>query len=80
MPEVAYKSFRELQSYLCSEPVIAYPRDNRPYALITDAATGDAEHPGRLGAILNQVTPQGEHQVIAFAIRKLQKHQKNYTP
>jgi hypothetical protein len=80
MPEAAQKSFRELQSYLCSELVVAYPRENRPYALIKDAATGDAENPGGLGAILTQVMLQGEHQVIAYASRKLQKHEKNYTP
>jgi hypothetical protein len=80
LPPEALKAFRELQSYLCSEPVVAYPRRDRPYALITDAALGDDQHPGGLGAILTQMTPDGEHHVIAYASRKLQKHEKNYTP
>ena len=80
LPDDAFKAFRELQSCLVSEPVVAYPRRNRPYALITDASLGDDIKPGGLGAILTQVDANGEHQVIAYASRKLQKHEGNYTP
>jgi len=80
LPDNALKAFLELQSYLCSEPVVDYPRNDRPYALITDASLGDGKKPGGLGAILAQVNPQGEHCVIAYASRKLQKHEANYTP
>jgi len=80
LPPEALKSFRELQSILCSEPVIDYPRRNRPYVLITDASFGDDKIPGGLGAILTQVDKGNEHKVIAYASRKLVKHEKNYTP
>ena len=80
MPPESLKAFRELQTCLCSEPVVDYPRRDRPYALITDAALGDEKHPGGLGAILTQIKPNGEHCVIAYASRKLQKHERNYTP
>jgi hypothetical protein len=80
LPEDALKAFRELQSILCSEPVVDYPRKDRPYALITDAALGDDKKEGGLGAILTQVNEKGEFCVIAYASRKLQKHEKNYTP
>ena len=30
LPAEALKAFRELQSYLCSEPIVAYPRRDRP--------------------------------------------------
>ena len=80
LPPAAMKAFRELQSILCSEPVIAYPRRDRQYALITDAALGDDSHAGGLGAILTQTTADGSHNVIAYASRKLQKHEQNYTP
>ena len=79
MPSDAFKAFRELQTCLCSEPVVGYPRRDRPYALITDACQGLDGQPGGLGAILTQVDRQGEHVVIAYASRKLQKHEKNYT-
>ena len=80
LPDPALTAFRELQSILCSEPVVDYPRRNRPYSLITDAALGDDKNEGGLGAILTQQNEKGEHCVIAYASRKLQKHEKNYTP
>ena len=80
--EDAMKAFKELQTILVSEPVMAYPRRNRPYALITDASLGDSDQkkPGGLGAILTQIDERGEHQVIAYASRKLVQHEKNYMP
>ena len=80
LPTKALQSFRELQSYLCSEPVVDYPRKDRAYALITDASLGDDKKPGGLGAILAQVDKQGKFYVIAYASRGLQVHERNYTP
>ena len=80
LPPDALKAFRELQTILCSQPVIDYPRKNRPYVLITDASFGDDKTPGGLGAILTQVDENKQHRVIAYASRKLAKHEKNYTP
>ena len=80
LPPLALQAFRELQTCLCSEPIVDYPRKDRPYALICDAALGDDTHPGGLGAILTQIDKTGEHCVIAYASRKLQTHEKNYTP
>jgi hypothetical protein len=74
LPPAALQAFRELQTCLCSEPIVDYPRRDRPYALIVDAALGDDAHPGGLGAILSQLNSAGEHCVIAYASRKLQKH------
>jgi Reverse transcriptase (RNA-dependent DNA polymerase)/RNase H-like domain found in reverse transcriptase/gag-polyprotein putative aspartyl protease len=76
MPDDALKSFRTLQSILVSEPVMDYPRPDRQYALITDAALGDDAHPGGLGAILTQIDEQRNYKVIAYASRKLLKHEK----
>jgi hypothetical protein len=80
LPNDALVAFRELQSILCSEPVVDYPRKDRAYALITDAALGDDKKEGGLGAILTQINEKEEFCVIAYASRKLQKHEKNYTP
>ena len=80
LPPLALTAFKEFQTYLCSEPVVAYPRQDRPYALITDASLGIDQQPGGLGAILTQNDGKGEHCVIAYASRKLQKHEANYTP
>ena len=68
-----------MQTILVWEPVMAYPRRNRPYALITNTSLGDSDQkkPRGLGAILTQIDKKREHQVIAYASRK---HEKNYTP
>jgi hypothetical protein len=52
LPEKALQVFCNLQRQLTSEPVMAFPKADRQYALITDAATGMANTPGGLGAIL----------------------------
>jgi hypothetical protein len=80
LPPEALKAFNHLKTILCSEPIVSFPRKNLPYALITDAATGDEHHPGGLGAILTQVNQDGEFSVLAYASRKLDKHERNYTP
>ncbi len=80
LPENALRAFHHLQSLLCSEPVLAYPRSDRQYALITDASFGDENTEGGLGAILTQIDAAGKFYVIAYASRKLQKYEKNYTP
>ena len=80
MPSDALKSFRELQSCLVSQPVMASLRRNRKYALITDASLGDEKKAGGRGAILTKMDEKEDHQVIAYASRKLQKHECNFTP
>ncbi len=80
LPENALHAFRHLQTLLCSQPVLAYPRADREYALITDASFGDENTAGGLGAILTQMDKEGRFYVIAYASRKLQKYEKNYTP
>ena len=80
LPRDAYLAFRELQSSLVSEPIVDYPRRDRPYALFTDASFGDDRHDGGLGAILTQINENKEHCVIGYASRKLAVHEKNYTP
>ena len=59
---------------------MAYPRNDRPYILVTDAALGDCNKPGGFGAILAQQDDQGRFRAIAYASRKLLAHEKNYRP
>ena len=80
LPPDALKAFLELQTALCSEPVVNYPRKDRPYALIVDAASGNDKNEGGLGAVLCQADAQGQLHVIAYASRSLTAHEKNYTP
>jgi hypothetical protein len=45
------------------------PDDKLPYALVTDVCQGDAVKPVGYGAILAQVRPDGQFQVIGYASR-----------
>jgi hypothetical protein len=69
LPPDALHAFKVLQQQLTSDPVMAFPRSDRKYALITDAATGTADFSGGLGAILTQVDTNGNHYAISFASR-----------
>jgi hypothetical protein len=80
LPEKALKAFYILQKQLTSELVMAFPKADRQYALITDAATGTGDTPGGLGAILTQVDKEGNFLSISFASRQLKDHEKNYSP
>jgi len=90
LPPNALKAFNELKQILCLEPVVAYPRSDRPYSLIVDAAAGVTKvnskgertfkQEGGLGAILCQSDEHGQQHVIAYASRALSQHEKNYTP
>jgi hypothetical protein len=59
---------------------VHYPNPNLPYALITEACLADSSNPGGYSAILAQIKPDGEFEVISYASRKLKCHEKNYEP
>ncbi len=80
LPEKALKAFYILHKQLTSEPVMAFPKSDQQYALITDAATGTADTPGGLGAILTQVDNEGNFHAISFTSRQLKDHEMNYSP
>ena len=90
LPPNAYQSFQELKQILCSQPLVAYPRPDRPFALIVDAAAGVTKvnskgertfrQEGGLGAILCQPDHTGQLHVVAYASRALSEHEKNYSP
>ncbi len=74
MPPDALKAFNELKTAFTSTQIVAFPRKERQYALITNAATVE------MGAILTQIDKDGKFYAISYASRKLVKHEVNYTP
>ncbi len=80
LPQTAMDAFINLRKQLILEPVMAFPRTDWQYALITDAATGTAETPGGLRAIFTQVDKDGKFYAIWFASRQLKDHENNYSP
>ena len=80
LPEEAMKAFVTLKMMMTSNPIVHHPQPELQYALITDACQGDAKKPGGYGAILAQILPNGEFQVISYASRVLTDTEKNYAP
>jgi hypothetical protein len=80
LPKEAMDAFCILQNSLMSEPVMAFPRADRQYALITDAAMGTAETAGGLGAISTHQDEYDNFYAISYASRQLKEHAKNYSP
>jgi transposase InsO family protein len=79
LPAASLEAFYKLRDALCAAPVLAYPRGDLPFILTTDAATGDANRPGGLGAVLTQKYEDGQERVIGYASRSLKTHEKNYS-
>jgi hypothetical protein len=73
----AMDAFCILQNSLTSEPVMAFPRADRQYALITDMATGTAD---TAGGLETQKEEFDNFNVISYASRQLKDHEKNYSP
>ncbi len=61
LPEAAMDTFINLRKQLISEPVMAFQRIDRQYAM------GTANTPRGLGAILTQVDKDGKFYAISFA-------------
>jgi transposase InsO family protein len=81
LPERAEQAFQYLKAKLCEEPILVYPRADRPFALSVDAATGDGDRQkGGLGAMLTQLDDEGRERVVAYASCALKDHEKNYSP
>lgn len=79
LPERAKRAFEDLKNQLCSEPILAFPHPNRPFTLETDAAAGDEEQLGGLGAILLQENEKGDKRVVSYASRVLKEAERNYS-
>lgn len=65
------ESFLFLKTALSNAPVLAYPSSTETFILDTDASDDV------IGAVLSQIK-EGKEKVIAFASKKLDKHQRRY--
>jgi len=80
LSRVAQQAFQALQTQLCQEPALAFPRSNQDYLLITNAYNPTTELPGGLCATLAQRNDQNQIKIISHASRQLKENKKNYTP
>ena len=79
MPPSASQSFKSLKEKLCSQPIVSYPRREGKFKLYTDAALGEPNRPGGMGAALLQERLDGKEEVMAYASRGLKDHERNYS-
>ena len=79
-PKDALHAFGKLKTALTSHPVLAYPRPDRQYALITDVSLGSDKNRGGCGAILTQIDEAGNFRVVAYASKTITGSPLNYTP
>ena len=71
-------AFKSLQSQLIKQPCLAFPTSDGEFQLYTDASGGIDGAEGALGAALTQIQ-KGEKRMIAYASRRLKKHERNYS-
>ena len=79
LPKEALEAFKALQAAICAPPVVAFPDPSKPYIISTDAAHGDAQRPGGIGALLTQRDDDGNERLISCFSRGLRPHQKGYS-
>ncbi len=79
LPKDTMDAFCTLQNSLTSEPIMAFPRADWQYALITDAATGTADTAGCLSAILTQKDNFDNYYAILDASCQLKNHKKLFS-
>jgi hypothetical protein len=80
LPKEAMDAFCILKNSLVSDSFLAFPRPDRQYPLITDAATGMADTASGCGAILTQRDQFDNFYAISYASSQLKDHKKNYSP
>ena len=70
--KVHQKAFDALKAALCFAPVLAFPKFDRPWVLLTDASYG------QISAILCQVSDDGVERPVQYASRCLTDTEKRY--
>ena len=78
LPPQAMLAFQAIKRAIAAKPILALPDKNKKFHLYVDAAQGDSINEGGFGAALMQFDDQAQRRVIAFASRRLEKHEKNY--
>ena len=68
------QAFQDLKQALTTAPVLSAPRDELPYSIRVTTDASDYA----IGAVLSQVTPQGD-KPIAFESRTLSSAERNYS-
>ena len=74
IPDDALKAFHLIRNALTSEPVVAFPRADRKFALISEPQLPSRHQEGCLSASLCQIDEQGAFHVLSHASRQFRDH------
>ena len=77
LPPKALEAFNMIKCHLASRPCMAYPNFNKDFELYCDAATGDSDSQGCLGAFLVQKDKDDKPRAICYLSRTLKPHEMN---
>ena len=80
IPDDALKAFHLIRNALISEPVVAFPRADQKFALISEPHMPSKHQEGCLSASLCQIDNQGAFHVLSHASRQFKDHEANYPP
>ena len=78
MPPESVAAFEYLRRALTLNPVVRHPSKKGEWHLTTDAAQGDKDCPGGMGAVLSQMVNL-EERIIGYISRGLKPFEKNYS-
>ncbi len=78
LPPTALAAFEDVKKALIASPIVAFPSRDKTFVLQTDAAMGDKQRAGGLGAVLLQRDDEGAERVVAYASRGLKDHERAY--
>jgi hypothetical protein len=71
----ALNAFYAVKVALCSQPLLAFPKFDRPFIVAVDASCGEN---GGFGACLAQLDEHGQEVPLAYASKSLDKAEKSY--
>ena len=80
IPDDALKAFHLIRNALISEPVVAFPRADQKFALISEPHMPSEHQEGCLSASLCQIDEQGAFHVLSHASRQFKDHEASYPP
>ena len=76
----ALQAIYTIKSSLISEKVVAFPRADCLFALVSGVSMPTDQHKGGMCATLFQIKSKGSFQVLLFASCRLESHEANYSP
>ena len=78
IPDDALRAFHLIRNALISEPVVAFPRADRKFALISEPQLPSECQERCLSASLCQIDEQGAFHVLSHASSQFRDHEANY--